>query len=312
MLYTDACHPGSRSRSRLPSWYASRRSRQTCGSFSQLDARSPHSGPHLPGVRGRARSVQAATTDNIRRGLPAAAAGPHLHGAGHRPRADEQPYVGRRRAPLRRQRARHLRSRAAIPGPHSAARRRRRTPRQSRRSEPARSARSPAPSRFTSIPYAWADAPWWSDDQVLQPRARSSMRLKRLYNVDENRVVVSGVSDGGTGAYYVAMRETTPFASFLPLNGYLMVLAQRDIDDGDDLREQPAQQAAVHRQRRPRSAVSDARRRSVHRALKTRRRRARLSSAARGRAQHRVVARGQGRVRSVRPRRIRASRCPTR
>ena len=20
------------------------------------------------------------------------------------------------------------------------------------------------------IPYAWADAPWWSDDQVLQPR----------------------------------------------------------------------------------------------------------------------------------------------
>ena len=34
------------------------------------------------------------------------------------------------------------------------------------------------------------------------------------------------MSDGGTGAYYVAMRETTPFASFLPLNGYCMVLAR--------------------------------------------------------------------------------------
>ena len=50
------------------------------------------------------------------------------------------------------------------------------------------------------------------------------------YNIDENRVVVSGVSDGGTGAYYVAMRDTTPFASFLPLNGYWMVLASRDIE----------------------------------------------------------------------------------
>jgi len=51
------------------------------------------------------------------------------------------------------------------------------------------------------------------------------------------------VSDGGTGAYWVAMRETTPFASFLPLNGYWMVLASRDIDDGtlfaNNLRNKP-------------------------------------------------------------------------
>jgi len=43
---------------------------------------------------------------------------------------------------------------------------------------------------------------------------------------------VAGVSDGGTGAYYVAMRDTTPYASFLPLNGYIMVLANGEIDDG--------------------------------------------------------------------------------
>jgi poly(3-hydroxybutyrate) depolymerase len=92
------------------------------------------------------------------------------------------------------------------------------------------------------IPYAWADAPWWSDDQVLN-LVDIVDATKRLYNVDENHVVVSGVSDGGTGAYWVAMRETTPFASFLPLNGYWVVLASRDIDDGavfaNNLRNKP-------------------------------------------------------------------------
>ena len=81
------------------------------------------------------------------------------------------------------------------------------------------------------IPYAWAGAPWWSDDQVVN-LVDIVDAAKRQYNVDENRVVVSGVSDGGTGAYYVAMRETTAFASFLPLNGYWKVLASRDIDNG--------------------------------------------------------------------------------
>ena len=92
------------------------------------------------------------------------------------------------------------------------------------------------------VPYAWADAPWWSPDQVMNLAAIVD-RLKRLYNVEENRVVLSGVSDGATGALYVAMRETTPFASILPLNGYLLVLALRDIDDGlifaNNLRNKP-------------------------------------------------------------------------
>lgn len=92
------------------------------------------------------------------------------------------------------------------------------------------------------IPYAWSDEPWWSDDQVLNLRAIVDA-LKRRYNIDENRVVVAGVSDGGTGAYYVAMRDMTPYASFLPLNGFLMVLANGEIDDGrnfpNNLRDKP-------------------------------------------------------------------------
>ena len=93
------------------------------------------------------------------------------------------------------------------------------------------SGESAGAEQFYVIPYAWNDKPWWSDDQVLNLHAIVD-DLKRRYNIDENRVVVAGVSDGATGAYYIAMRDTTPYASFLPLNGYLMVLANGDIDDG--------------------------------------------------------------------------------
>jgi hypothetical protein len=96
--------------------------------------------------------------------------------------------------------------------------------------------------QFYVLPYAWQDAPWWSDDQVLNLAAIVDA-LKRTYNIDENRVVVAGVSDGATGAYYIAMRDTTPYASFLPLNGFLMVLANGEIDDGrifpSNLRNKP-------------------------------------------------------------------------
>lgn len=88
--------------------------------------------------------------------------------------------------------------------------------------------------QFYVIPYGWTDAPWWSEDQVLNMNAIVDS-LKRAYNVDENRVVVSGVSDGATGAYYLAMRETTPFASFLPLNGFILVLANVDAGIHDQL-----------------------------------------------------------------------------
>jgi poly(3-hydroxybutyrate) depolymerase len=84
------------------------------------------------------------------------------------------------------------------------------------------------------LPQAGNEAPWWSDTQLENLRAILDI-VKRTYNVDENRVVVSGVSDGGTGAYYVAMRDPTPYASFLPLNGFLLVLASESVGVGGDL-----------------------------------------------------------------------------
>jgi hypothetical protein len=93
------------------------------------------------------------------------------------------------------------------------------------------------------LPQAWSGAEWWGarqDDNL--PAILDT--VKRTYNVDENRVVLSGVSDGGTGAYYVAMRDTTPYASFLPLNGFILVLRNGDLGlDGrlfpNNLRNKP-------------------------------------------------------------------------
>ena len=73
------------------------------------------------------------------------------------------------------------------------------------------------------LPGAWSEAEWWTNMQLENLRWILDS-VKRTYNVDENRVVMSGVSDGGTGTYYFSMRDTTPFAAFLPLNGAVAVL----------------------------------------------------------------------------------------
>jgi predicted esterase len=97
--------------------------------------------------------------------------------------------------------------------------------------------------QFYVLPFAWDESPWWSDEALASVRATLDA-VKRRYNIDENRVVVSGVSDGGTGVYYIAMRDTTPFAGFLPLNGFWGVLANHDLQvDGplypNNLRNKP-------------------------------------------------------------------------
>ena len=98
---------------------------------------------------------------------------------------------------------------------------------------PGSNARLAGVEQIYVMPYAWRDAPWWTGRQVENVRTILDL-VKRTYNVDENRVVLSGVSDGGTGAYYVAMRETTLFASFLPLNGFIQVLENETAEaDGD-------------------------------------------------------------------------------
>ena len=82
-------------------------------------------------------------------------------------------------------------------------------------------------------PQGWADAAWWHANQVDNILTLID-RLKRTHNVDEAHIYLTGISDGGTGVYYVAMREPTPWSACLPLLGSIRVLANRSVGaDGD-------------------------------------------------------------------------------
>jgi poly(3-hydroxybutyrate) depolymerase len=76
-------------------------------------------------------------------------------------------------------------------------------------------------------PRAWSGSEWWTWGQV-DNITKLIDRVKREYNVDESRTYITGISDGGTGVYFFAMRAATPWAACLPLNGQPLVLANPD------------------------------------------------------------------------------------
>ena len=80
-------------------------------------------------------------------------------------------------------------------------------------------------------PSGWAAAQWWDEEQV-DNILRSVDTLKRKYNIDESKIYITGISDGGTGVYYMALKEPNPWSSYLPLNGALAVL--RNPENGAD------------------------------------------------------------------------------
>ncbi|HEX2342169.1 MAG TPA: hypothetical protein VHI98_16960 [Vicinamibacterales bacterium] len=84
------------------------------------------------------------------------------------------------------------------------------------------------PGTIAVYPSGFREATWWSTVQ-LDNLESILTRLKRTYNVDENRAHVMGVSDGGTGAFYVGMRRATPWSVLFPLNGSLRVLSNPDV-----------------------------------------------------------------------------------
>jgi predicted esterase len=93
--------------------------------------------------------------------------------------------------------------------------------------------RIPSAGEIVIHPRAWAQSEWWTSGQV-ENIAKLVDRIKRDYNVDESRVYITGISDGGTGVYFLAMRAATPWASCIPLNGQPLVLANPDVGaDGE-------------------------------------------------------------------------------
>jgi hypothetical protein len=83
------------------------------------------------------------------------------------------------------------------------------------------------------FPIGWVQSLWWSATQT-DNLTRILDRLKRTYNIDEDRVYLTGTTDGGTGVFYFAFKDPTPWASFLPLIADMMVLARPSVrTDGE-------------------------------------------------------------------------------
>jgi predicted esterase len=82
--------------------------------------------------------------------------------------------------------------------------------------------------RIAVLPLSWSQSYWWQASQLENVRGILS-DLKRAYNVDENRIYAFGTSDGGTGVYFLAFRDVTPWAAFLPFIAHPGVLMNPDI-----------------------------------------------------------------------------------
>lgn len=79
------------------------------------------------------------------------------------------------------------------------------------------------PERIVVVPASWNESYWWFDNQADNLPAILNI-VKQTYNVDENRVYLTGVSDGGTGTYFFAFLQPTEWAAYLPFIGTPSVL----------------------------------------------------------------------------------------
>jgi predicted esterase len=78
-------------------------------------------------------------------------------------------------------------------------------------------------AQISVFPSSWRGALWWQSSQIENLQAILN-RIKRDYNVDEERVYLFGVSDGATGVYYHGFKAPTPWAAFFAFIGHLGVL----------------------------------------------------------------------------------------
>lgn len=86
---------------------------------------------------------------------------------------------------------------------------------------------------ITVFPAAWNEAMWWTQSQVDNLAAILD-ELRARYHIDPDRCTLTGLSDGGTGTFYHALRAPTPWAAFLPLIGHPWVLGNpQEGVDGD-------------------------------------------------------------------------------
>ncbi len=71
-------------------------------------------------------------------------------------------------------------------------------------------------------PMGQGGATWWDKVGVENVLAQVR-RMKTRYNIDDDRVWMTGFSDGGSGSFGFAMLRPSSFAAFVPLNGHMGV-----------------------------------------------------------------------------------------
>jgi hypothetical protein len=76
-------------------------------------------------------------------------------------------------------------------------------------------------------PQASDENAWWHASQVDNILAALDT-VKRRYNVDETQTYLTGISDGGTGTYFFALREPNLWSACMTINGQPLVLSNRD------------------------------------------------------------------------------------
>ncbi len=69
------------------------------------------------------------------------------------------------------------------------------------------------------MPHGDEGAPWWSETGRTNLLAQLAF-VKQHYNVDENRVFLSGFSDGGSGALWMGYHDATAWAGFIDIYGH--------------------------------------------------------------------------------------------
>jgi len=71
---------------------------------------------------------------------------------------------------------------------------------------------------FILYPFGKKDFGWLYQQEAFETILKQIARIKSLYNIDDNRVFLGGISNGGSGAFWFANKNQSPFAAFFAFN----------------------------------------------------------------------------------------------
>jgi len=75
---------------------------------------------------------------------------------------------------------------------------------------------------FMLFPLGKIHYTWW-DTAGIRNLQEQIIATKKKFNIDDDRVYVTGFSDGGSGSFYLGLNKPDNYASFYPLNGFISV-----------------------------------------------------------------------------------------